>query len=133
MNPTANTITRRSFIKKTALTSGAVAVLSQGVSLAAEEDISSAWGKCKKKCNNNPSPVFGGIGGTQQGGRIEEPVGSGTFKYFTLLECKCTAGHTMGTFRGPFLATSPAGVTTSLYTSANLPAEHTTDHGPCGK
>lgn len=131
MHTQKNNVTRRSFIKKTALTSGAIAVLSQGVSLAAEEDMSSGWGKCKKNCDNNPTQTgYGFAHDTRDPAINPQPL-----IYFKVVTCKCTNGHTMGEFFKDPRSTPYTDSLGTIITHSSKPGltEHTTSHGPCGK
>lgn len=138
MNQHTPEFTRRNFIKKTALTSGSIAILSQGVSLADDGEISSIF-KCRKYCDGNPTPVPGGfgVGGGAWGVYTPLTPPNAPSQYFPLYTCKCSNGHSMGTTRGPSQAAAPPAGTT-IKSQTSLPPEHTNgtgganNHGPCG-
>lgn len=131
--PAVTSFTRRTFLKTSALTVGAVAVLSQGRAMADENDISSSIFH-KHKCDNSCPPVTTGILKQDVWGKVEEPAGSGSYQYFPLYNCQCVKDKPpLGVHRGPKQATPPApGVFTREYGGTSgwgaVPSEHTPGH-----
>ena len=125
-----NNITRRSFVKKSALTAAAVSALGSGVALATGEEISSAFWHTHK-CDNS-KPLITGLAGTVVSGKVEEPAGSGQYKYFPLYNCVCVKDqHPLGVHRGKYQNTDPGGIVREYGGVSEwgaVPPEHVDNH-----
>ena len=121
-------------MKKTALTTASIGILSRGVSLAVEEDISSRKKKCGLiPCGGEQLVPEGGIGG---GPKYYSHVVNGVTKWFTLYTCYCANNHSFGTWKGADSNAVPAGCTSSGSWAVNnpntpVPGSHPATHTAC--
>lgn len=125
---------RRNFMKKTALTTASIAILSRGTGLANEGDISSKKTKCGlTTCGGEQLVPGGGLGGAP---RYYSHVVNGQTKWFTLYTCYCANGHAFGTWKGADSNTVPTGgISSGAWTVNNpnvpVPGSHPTTHTAC--